>query len=70
MNFQLYIILHGMNKSSNSIVSTTIFRSKKYSLRPTLPAFLSPNVANVLVENFGIGTISNVEDDIEMFMNA
>ena len=30
----------------------------------TLPAFLSKNVANVLVENFGIGTISNVEDDL------
>ena len=43
---------------------------KNIHLGPTLPAFLSPNVANVLVENFGIGTISNVEDDIEMFMNA
>ena len=43
---------------------------KDIHLGPTLPAFLSPNVANVLVENFGIGTISNVEDDIEMFMNA
>ena len=43
---------------------------KNIHLGPTLPAFLSPNVAKVLVENFGIGTISNVEDDIEMFMNA
>ena len=38
-------------------------------LGPTLPAFLSPNVAKVLVENFGIGGITNVEDDIKMFLN-
>ena len=41
---------------------------KNIHLGPTLPAFLSPNVANVLVENFGIGTISTVEEDIEMFL--
>ena len=40
---------------------------KNIHLGPTLPAFLSPNVAKVLVENFGIGGINNVEDDIEMF---
>ena len=38
---------------------------KNIHLGPTLPAFLSPNVANVLVENFGIGGITNVEDDIK-----
>ncbi len=43
---------------------------KNIHLGPTLPAFLSPNVANVLVENFGIAGIGSVEDDIEMFMNA
>ena len=43
---------------------------KNIHLGPTLPAFLSPNVANVLVETFGIGTISNVEDDIAMFMDG
>ncbi|MDF2677874.1 MAG: Hydroxylamine reductase, partial [Bacillota bacterium] len=37
---------------------------KKIHLGPTLPAFLSPNVVNVLVENFGIAGISNVEDDL------
>jgi len=41
---------------------------KNIHLGPTLPAFLSPNVVNVLVENFGIGGITNVEDDINMFM--
>jgi len=38
---------------------------KNIHLGPTLPAFLSPNVAKVLVENFGIGGITNVEDDIK-----
>ena len=40
---------------------------KNIHLGPTLPAFLSPNVAKVLVENFGIGGITNVEDDMAMF---
>jgi len=43
---------------------------KDIHLGPTLPAFLSPNVANVLVENFGIAPIGEVESDIEMFMSA
>ena len=33
-------------------------------LGPTLPAFLSPNVAKILVDNFGIGGIRSVEEDI------
>ncbi|HBC32245.1 MAG TPA: hydroxylamine reductase, partial [Clostridiales bacterium] len=37
-------------------------------LGPTLPAFLSPNVANVLVENFGIAGIGTVEDDLKIFL--
>ncbi|MCR1952317.1 hydroxylamine reductase [Clostridium sp. DSM 100503] len=41
---------------------------KNIHLGPTLPAFLSPNVAKVLVENFGIGGITNVEDDLNMFL--
>ena len=43
---------------------------KNIHLGPTLPAFLSPNVANVLVENFGIGTIGSVEDDLELFLGV
>ncbi|GAA0737317.1 hydroxylamine reductase [Clostridium oceanicum] len=41
---------------------------KNIKLGPTLPAFLSPNVANVLVENFGINPITNVDDDMEQFL--
>lgn len=41
---------------------------KNIHLGPTLPAFLSPNVAKVLVETFGIAGIGSVEDDIQLFM--
>ena len=40
---------------------------KNIHLGPTLPAFLSPNVANVLVENFGIAGIGTVEEDMRLF---
>jgi hydroxylamine reductase len=43
---------------------------KNIHLGPTLPAFLSPNVTKVLVDNFGIGGITNVEDDMSMFLGA
>ena len=40
---------------------------KNIHLGPTLPAFLSPNVAKVLVESFGIGGITDLENDIKNF---
>lgn len=43
---------------------------KNIHLGPTLPGFLSPNVANVLVDKFGISGISTVEEDIQMFMES
>ena len=43
---------------------------KNIHLGPTLPAFLSPNVAKVLVETFGIAGIGAAETDIELFLNA
>lgn len=42
---------------------------KNIHLGPTLPAFLSPNVAKVLVENFGIAGISDVATDLEIFFD-
>ena len=42
---------------------------KNIHLGPTLPGFLSPNVAKVLVETFGIAGIGTVDDDIKLFMN-
>ena len=41
---------------------------KNIHLGPTLPAFLSPNVASVLVENFGIGGITTVDEDMKLFL--
>lgn len=41
---------------------------KNIHLGPTLPGFLSPNVAKVLVEKFGIAGIGTVDSDIELFM--
>ena len=43
---------------------------KNIHLGPTLPAFLSPNVAKVLVDNFGIACIGTVDDDIRLFFEA
>ena len=43
---------------------------KDIKLGPTLPAFLSENVANVLVEEFGISGIGEVESDIDEFLSA
>ena len=40
---------------------------KNIHLGPTLPSFLSPNVAKVLVENFGIAGITTVEEDLKKF---
>ena len=42
---------------------------KNIHLGPTLPAFLSPNVAKVLVETFGIAGIGTVDEDIKMFLS-
>jgi hydroxylamine reductase len=42
---------------------------KNIHLGPTLPAFLSPNVAKVLVDNFAISGIGTVDDDMKLFLN-
>jgi hydroxylamine reductase len=43
---------------------------KNIHLGPTLPAFLSPNVASVLVEKFGIAGITTADQDMALFMNS
>eukprot|EP00825_Cyclidium_porcatum_P001200 TRINITY_DN10546_c0_g1_i1.p1 TRINITY_DN10546_c0_g1~~TRINITY_DN10546_c0_g1_i1.p1 ORF type:complete len:139 (+),score=31.70 TRINITY_DN10546_c0_g1_i1:97-513(+) len=43
---------------------------KNIHLGPTLPAFLSPNVANVLVQNFGIAGIQSVDEDLKLFLQT
>lgn len=41
---------------------------KNIHLGPSLPAFISPNVLKVLIENFGIGGISEVEEDMKAWI--
>jgi hydroxylamine reductase len=56
-------------KSSYCFISALLYLGvKNIHLGPTLPAFLSPNVAKVLVETFGISGIGSVQDDIALFM--
>ena len=43
---------------------------KNIHLGPTLPAFLSSNVTNMLVENFGIAGIGTVDEDLKLFFGA
>lgn len=43
---------------------------KNIHLGPTLPAFLSPNVAKILVEDFGIAGIGTVEEDMKLFFGT
>ena len=40
---------------------------KNIHVGPTIPAFLSSNVLQVLIDNFNLGTISNVQDDLKNF---
>ena len=63
----IYNIAWYEQKAVIVLLSLLYLGVKEIHLGPTLPAFLSPNVANVLVENFGIGGISTVEEDMEMF---
>jgi len=42
---------------------------KNIHLGPTLPAFLSPNIVNVLVSNFGIAGIGSVDEDLKLFLD-
>lgn len=63
----IYNIAWYEQKAVIVLLSLLYLGVKEIHLGPTLPAFLSPNVANVLVENFGIGGISTVEADMEMF---
>ena len=65
----VYYIAWYEQKSVIVLLSLLYLGVKNIHLGPTLPAFLSPNVLNVLVENFGISGIGSVEDDIKLFFN-
>lgn len=63
----IYNIAWYEQKAVIVLLSLLFLGVKNIHLGPTLPAFLSPNVAKVLVENFGISPIGSVEDDIKKF---
>lgn len=65
----IYNIAWYEQKAVIVLLSLLYLGVKNIHLGPTLPAFLSPNVLNVLVENLGISGIGSVEDDIKLFFN-
>ena len=63
----IYNIAWYEQKAVIVLLALLSFGIKNIHLGPTLPAFLSPNVVNVLVEKFGIAGIDSVESDVELF---
>lgn len=63
----IYNIAWYEQKAVIVLLSLLYLGVKEIHLGPTLPAFLSPNVAKVLVENFGIAGIGTVEDDMKLY---
>ena len=63
----IYNIAWYEQKAAIVLLALLYLGVKNIHLGPTLPAFLSPNVTKVLVENFGIGGISSVDEDMKMF---
>lgn len=63
----IYNIAWYEQKAVIVLLSLLYLGVKEIHLGPTLPGFLSPNVAKVLVDNFGIAGISSVEEDMELF---
>ena len=64
----IYNIAWYEQKAVIVLLSLLYLGVKNIHLGPTLPAFLSPNVAKVLVDNFGIGGITTVEEDMKLFI--
>lgn len=63
----IYNIAWYEQKAVIVLLSLLYLGIKNIHLGPTLPAFLSPNVAKILVENFGIGGITEVSNDLKLF---
>lgn len=63
----IYNIAWYEQKAVIVLLSLLYLGVKEIHLGPTLPGFLSPGVAKVLIDNFGIGGISTVEEDMKMF---
>ena len=67
----LSMILSWYEQKAVSILLTLLHLGiKNIKLGPTLPAFVSPNVLNVLVENYNIAPITTVEEDMKAILGA
>ncbi len=65
----LSMVLSWYEQKAVCVLLTLLYLGiKNIRLGPTLPAFISPNVLNVLVENFGIAPITTPEEDIKLLM--
>lgn len=62
----VYNIAWYEQKAVTVLLALLFLGVKKIHLGPTLPAFLSPNVAKILVENFKIGGITNADEDMKL----
>ena len=66
----LSMVLSWYEQKAVCILLTLFYlRIKNIHLGPTLPAFISPNVLNFLVENYGISPISTPEEDLKKLLN-
>ncbi len=65
----LSFVLSWYEQKAVSVLLTLLYLGvKNIHLGPSLPAFVSPNVLNILVENFGITSISSPEEDLKKFL--
>ena len=66
----LSMVLSWYEQKAVCILLTLLYLGiKNIHLGPTLPAFISPNVQNFLVENYGISPISTPEEDLKKLLN-
>ena len=63
-------LIHDLNASKKERILLTLLHLgiKNLRLGPTLPAFVSPNVLNYLVENFGIAPITTPQADLKVLL--
>ena len=66
----LSMVLSWYEQKAVCILLTLLYLGiKNIRLGPTLPAFISPNILNFLVENYGIAPITTPEEDLEALLN-
>jgi hydroxylamine reductase len=65
----LSLVVSWYEQKAVAILLTLLYLGiKNIKLGPTLPAFISPNVLNILVEKFNISPIGNVDEDLALML--